>query len=277
MSRVRDSPHFETLLFAVAVDATVAHPHPGPARNAQRVLTGGTTCLVLRDRLAHREGRPARQRGRAARRGRPRASRRVSTRRRASASPTLVWNHDGPGELLSPKWQQCWKPVVCAVHGMCTVGVFYFVNEADVVVCSYDATFFDSHVTLRAACRRSSPIGLMRRIGLGDTLRMAPMATGERRAAETALRLGSGHRDRAARRSCGTTRTSSRAPSLPFRSRPRRARSGDLGVARQAVPGRDGPGPDLHPARQPDRSGRDRTHRRRPHVASSDPMKGTRS
>ena len=31
--------------------------------------------------------------------------------------PDDVWNHEDPGELLSPKWQQVWKPVVCAVHG----------------------------------------------------------------------------------------------------------------------------------------------------------------
>ena len=46
-----------------------------------------------------------------------------------------------------------WKPVVCAVHGMCTAGAFYFVNEADVVICSDDATFFDSHVSLRHRVR----------------------------------------------------------------------------------------------------------------------------
>src|SRR3546814_7938695 len=42
--------------------------------------------------------------------------------------PDDVWNHEDPGELLSPKWQQEWKPVVCAVQGMCTAGAMYFVN-----------------------------------------------------------------------------------------------------------------------------------------------------
>ena len=46
--------------------------------------------------------------------------------------PHNVWNHEDPGELLSPKWQKMWKPVVCAVQGMCTAGALYFVNEADV-------------------------------------------------------------------------------------------------------------------------------------------------
>ena len=50
--------------------------------------------------------------------------------------PDDVWNHEDPGELLSPKWQKVWKPVVCAVQGICTAGAFYFVNEADVVICS---------------------------------------------------------------------------------------------------------------------------------------------
>jgi enoyl-CoA hydratase/carnithine racemase len=62
--------------------------------------------------------------------------------------PDDVWNHEDPGELISPKWQKVWKPVVCAVHGICTAGAFYFLNEADVVICSTDATFFDSHVSI---------------------------------------------------------------------------------------------------------------------------------
>ena len=103
--------------------------------------------------------------------------------------PEIVWNHDDPGEFLSPKWQKCWKPVVCAVHGMCTAGALYFVNEADVVICSDDATFFDSHVSF-GYVSAIEPIGLMRRIGLGDTLRMALTGNRERVSAETALRIG---------------------------------------------------------------------------------------
>jgi len=103
--------------------------------------------------------------------------------------PDLVWNHLDPGEYLSPKWQTCWKPVVCAVHGMCTAGAFYFVNEADIVICSDDATFFDSHVSF-GFVSAIEPIGLMRRIGLGDTLRMALTGNRERVSADTALRLG---------------------------------------------------------------------------------------
>jgi enoyl-CoA hydratase/carnithine racemase len=103
--------------------------------------------------------------------------------------PANVWNHEDPGEPLSPKWQKMWKPVVCAVQGMCTAGAFYFINESDIVICSTDATFFDSHVSAGLVCALE-PIGLMRRIGLGETLRIALMGNDERVGAESALRIG---------------------------------------------------------------------------------------
>ncbi|CAJ1508894.1 enoyl-CoA hydratase/isomerase family protein [[Mycobacterium] holstebronense] len=103
--------------------------------------------------------------------------------------PDNVWNHEDPGELLSPKWQKMFKPVICAVQGMCTAGAFYFINEADVVICSDEATFFDSHVSAGLVCALE-PVGLMRRIGLGETLRIALMGNDERVSADTALRIG---------------------------------------------------------------------------------------
>ncbi|TLF98256.1 enoyl-CoA hydratase/isomerase family protein [Nocardia cyriacigeorgica] len=107
----------------------------------------------------------------------------------AYGQPANIWNHEDPGELLSPKWQKMWKPVVCAVQGMCTAGAFYFVNEADVVICSSTATFFDSHVSA-GLVSALEPVGLMRKIGLGETLRIALLGNDERVGAETALRIG---------------------------------------------------------------------------------------
>jgi enoyl-CoA hydratase/carnithine racemase len=103
--------------------------------------------------------------------------------------PENIWNHEDPGESLSPKWQKMWKPVVCAVQGICTAGAFYFLNESDVVICSTDATFFDSHVSAGLICALE-PIGLMRRVGLGETLRIALMGNDERVSADTAVRIG---------------------------------------------------------------------------------------
>ena len=92
---------------------------------------------------------------------------------RPYGQPDDVWNHEDPGELLSPKWQQVWKPVVCAVQGICTAGAFYFLNEADIVICSDDATFFDSHVTY-GLVSALEPVGLMRKVSPSPMRRMSP-------------------------------------------------------------------------------------------------------
>ncbi len=100
-----------------------------------------------------------------------------------------VWSQTDPGEYLSPKLNQVWKPLVCAVQGMAAGGAFYWLNEADIVICSQDATFFDPHVSygLTAALE---PIGLARRIPLGETLRIALLGLDERLSPERALQIG---------------------------------------------------------------------------------------
>ena len=100
-----------------------------------------------------------------------------------------VWSQTDPGEFLSPKLNQVWKPLVCAVHGMAAGGAFYWLNEADILICSEDATFFDPHVSygLTAALE---PIGLARRIPLGEALRIALLGLDERVSAARALQIG---------------------------------------------------------------------------------------
>lgn len=94
-----------------------------------------------------------------------------------------------PGEWLGPKQNKLWKPVICAVHGLAAGGAFYWINEADIVICSEDAQFFDPHVTfgLVSACE---PVGLSRRVPFGDAMRITLMGNDERVCAETALRIG---------------------------------------------------------------------------------------
>ena len=100
-----------------------------------------------------------------------------------------IWTAEDPGEKLGPKSNRCWKPVVCAVHGMAAGGAFYWINEADIVICSEDATFFDPHVTYGMTAALE-PIGATYRMPLGDVLRMALLGNDERISAATALRLG---------------------------------------------------------------------------------------
>src|SRR3546814_17361046 len=72
---------------------------------------------------------------------------------------------------------------------MCTAGALYFVNESDIVIASPEATFFDSHVTY-GMVSALEPVGLMRKIGLAPTLRMALAGNDERVTAQTALQAG---------------------------------------------------------------------------------------
>ena len=103
--------------------------------------------------------------------------------------PDVVWNHLDPGEYLSPKWQKLWKPVVCAVHGICTAGAFYFLNEADVVICSPNASFTEPHTShgLTAAVEM---VGLSWRVPMAYALRLGLMGRHERMTPEQALQIG---------------------------------------------------------------------------------------
>jgi enoyl-CoA hydratase/carnithine racemase len=100
-----------------------------------------------------------------------------------------VWSEQDPGTALSPKLNAVWKPLVCAAHGMVAGGAFYFINEADILICSDDATFFDPHVTYGLTAVLE-PIGLAARVPLGEALRIALLGLDERMSASRALAIG---------------------------------------------------------------------------------------
>ena len=101
-----------------------------------------------------------------------------------------VWSRQDPGARLGPKQQGVWKPVIAAVHGMAAGGAMYFLNEADIIICSEDATFFDPHAN-GGIVSALEPVGMLHRgVPLGDVLRWALMGNEERIGAQTALRLG---------------------------------------------------------------------------------------
>lgn len=103
--------------------------------------------------------------------------------------PRNVWSQEDPGTALSPKHNQVWKPVIAAVHGMAAGGAFYWINESDIVICSEEATFFDPHVTYGMTAALE-PIGLARRVPLGEALRVALLGLDERMSAARALAIG---------------------------------------------------------------------------------------
>ena len=101
-----------------------------------------------------------------------------------------IWNHVDPGTLIGPRSNRVWKPVVCAVQGMCAGGGQYLVNECDIVIASEDATFFDPHAN-GSIVSAVEPIGMLHRgVPLGEVLRWALMGSDERITAETARQIG---------------------------------------------------------------------------------------
>ena len=102
-----------------------------------------------------------------------------------------VWNREDPGVMVSPRQtHRVWKPVVVAVSGMCAGGGEYLLNEADIIICDEDATFFDPHANI-GIVSALEPIGMLKRgVPMGEVMRWALMGTEERMTATTALRIG---------------------------------------------------------------------------------------
>jgi enoyl-CoA hydratase/carnithine racemase len=98
------------------------------------------------------------------------------------------FDQDDPGEWLGPKSNKVWKPLIVAVHGIAAGGAFYWLNEADIVICSEDATFFDPHLKF-GKISAVEPIGALGRIPLQEIIRMVLLADSERICATTALRI----------------------------------------------------------------------------------------
>ncbi len=100
-----------------------------------------------------------------------------------------IWHCFDPGDYLGPKSMHCWKPMICAVHGMAAGGAFYWLNEADIIIASEEATFFDPHVTY-GMTSALEPIGMTYKMPLADVLRMVLLGNDERMSAEYAKSIG---------------------------------------------------------------------------------------
>jgi enoyl-CoA hydratase/carnithine racemase len=98
------------------------------------------------------------------------------------------WSYEDPADFLGIKRNKVWKPLIVAVSGMAAGGAFYFLNEADIVICSEESTFFDPHVTYNqvSACE---PIGSFAKMPFSEIQRMVLLGNHERITAQTALRI----------------------------------------------------------------------------------------
>jgi enoyl-CoA hydratase/carnithine racemase len=92
------------------------------------------------------------------------------------------------GVRMTPLQNDVWLPTIVAVNGLCVSGGLHFVADADVVIASRNASFFDTHTTV-GQVSALEPIGLIPRIGLGNALRLVVLAKAGRLSAEDALRI----------------------------------------------------------------------------------------
>jgi enoyl-CoA hydratase len=93
-------------------------------------------------------------------------------------------------DLHFTAWQNdVWKPVITAVNGICAGGAFHWVAEADIVIASSDASFFDPHVSVGQVVSIEA-IALMKRIPVEAVMRMAFVGRFERMPAQRAYELG---------------------------------------------------------------------------------------
>ena len=99
----------------------------------------------------------------------------------------------GKSTLESIKWtslqNKVWKPVICAVNGICCGGGLHFVADSDIVIASNNATFFDTHVKVGLVAGLE-PVSLSRKIPLESVLRMSLIGGGEKLDAIEAKNIG---------------------------------------------------------------------------------------
>lgn len=85
--------------------------------------------------------------------------------------------------------QEVWKPVICAVNGLCAGGAFHWVADADIVIAASDAQFFDPHVSVGQVAAIEM-IALLRKMPAEAVMRMTLVGRHERMSAERAYELG---------------------------------------------------------------------------------------
>ena len=89
----------------------------------------------------------------------------------------------------SPHQNRVWKPVICAVNGLCVGGGLHFVVDSDIVLASENAAFMDTHVNVGMVGALEN-VGLAKRLPLGTALRMTLLGRRYRLPAARAHQLG---------------------------------------------------------------------------------------
>lgn len=101
-------------------------------------------------------------------------------------SPSLVY---AGVPMLTARDLQVWKPVIAAVNGICCAGGWHFISDADIVICSENATFFDTHVRV-GLVNPEEAVDLMSKVPPGEVMRMVLCGGDYRMTAQRAREVG---------------------------------------------------------------------------------------
>ncbi len=89
---------------------------------------------------------------------------------------------------MSPKAHYVFKPVIVAVNGVCAPFGLEFVSEGDIIICSENASFVDTHVSVGVMVH--SAMALSKRVPYNHIMRMGLMGSHERTSAQRAYEIG---------------------------------------------------------------------------------------
>ncbi|MBT2458902.1 enoyl-CoA hydratase/isomerase family protein [Streptomyces sp. ISL-86] len=103
--------------------------------------------------------------------------------------PGSPYSVDDPLIAIGPKANDLWKPVIAAVNGMACGGAFYVLGEAEFLIASETATFFDPHTTYGMVSAYEA-VYMAQRMPFGEVARMSLMGTAERLSARRAYEIG---------------------------------------------------------------------------------------
>ena len=134
--------------------------------------------------------------GRAFTTGRDRSEALSVTESMAESSPSRRtgfgssdFHFNGADDHIGPKSADLWLPVVAAVNGIACGGAFFLLGEADIIIASDNATFFDPHVSSGLTATYES-IHMAHRMPFGEIARIALMGSHERVSAQRAYEIG---------------------------------------------------------------------------------------
>ncbi|WP_328926223.1 enoyl-CoA hydratase/isomerase family protein [Streptomyces sp. NBC_00190] len=103
--------------------------------------------------------------------------------------PGSPYSADDPLLSIGPKAGDLWKPVVAAVNGMACGGAFYLLGEAEFIISSTSATYFDPHTSYGMVSAYEA-VYMAQRMPFGEAARMSLMGTAERLSAQRAYDIG---------------------------------------------------------------------------------------